>query len=133
MARRSAPSRHLDRRGAGCALRGGRRAGHGSRARAFAAGRAHGAAFSSRALATQPNLGLALLAAAMMLALDRGFAPATMAAPETARQIAHPVSELFATAAWFDATTPLGAGLLGSAYALTVQRLWLGAEPGLWL
>jgi hypothetical protein len=91
------------------------------------------ALLAARSYAAQPNLGLALLAAAVMLALDRGFAPATPAAPETARPIAHPASELFATAAWFDATTPLGAGLLGSAYALAVQRLWLGAEPGLWL
>lgn len=85
--------------------------------------------------APRPALALALLAGCVTLGLDRGFSgpggvPQPAAEPLPSR---FPLAELFSARSWFDATTPLGLGLLGSAYALCALRLALGVAPGLWL
>jgi hypothetical protein len=91
----------------------------------------------------RPELGLASLALCVGLALERGFGPAatttttttttTTATTTASARTATWTRILFGGASWLDATTPLGAALLGSAYALAFLRLALGQGPGLWL
>lgn len=89
------------------------------------------AALGGFCYAARPNLGLALLASVVTLGLYRGFGRTTEVSE--ARGLHPRALALFGGASWLDATTPLGFGLLGSAYSLSLQRLVLGAEPGLWL
>ncbi|MFI5307360.1 MAG: hypothetical protein ACHQ53_08420 [Polyangiales bacterium] len=81
----------------------------------------------------RPDIGLALLALCVALALERGFSPIPDTSDALLRKPAPWHRLLFGGASWLDATTPLGAGLLGSAYALAFLRLGLGQGPGLWL
>jgi hypothetical protein len=91
------------------------------------------------AYAAHATLGLSALAAAVALAFDRGFARAAQAAPAAAaarrrRSAAHARFQAWlGPSAWLDATTPLGAGLLASVYALAGLRFGWNPRPGLWL
>jgi len=82
-----------------------------------------------------PAVGLTLLAGVVMLALDRRIAGVRDAPPAavSGRARLEPMYDLFGTTSWLDATTPPGALLLASLYALGLLRVALGGGLGAWL
>jgi hypothetical protein len=90
----------------------------------------------------QPWLGSAALCALCAHGLDRGFArlpqrPVRWTRPRYALELARlrrlRAARLLGTAAWLDATTPLGFSLLAACYALALQRALLGAGVDVWV
>ena len=81
-----------------------------------------------------PALGLTLLAGVVMLGLDRGIARTAPPALVSKRRVRFErVYDMFGATSWLDATTPPGAVLLASGYALGLLRIALGGGLGAWL